>query len=166
MIGSMEVSREVNGDEEHYHYFADVSFKVLFKKYHRQTTLKATYFRDTLVYCSNRVLQNQELKDWRYVERKGNRYVGFVHDEDSIHPVFPILYSVSKLYYYPPSIDDISIFAEGHTEVCDLRDLGGGDYELKIPGGNKNIYKFRQGKIREIFVDRTWFNLKFKLVER
>ena len=164
-IGKMTVKREVSGKLEAFTFFAEVQFRVLFKKYHRQTTLKATYSGDTLIHCSNRVVQNGDLKDWRYVERDGNSYKGFVHPDDSLRFEIPITYSVSKLYFDPPKTDQISVFAEGHTEFCDFENLGNGDFKLDIPGGNNNIYKFKEERIQEVFVDRTWFNLRFILEE-
>ena len=106
---------------------------------------------------------NGDLKDWRYLKWFGDEYRGRAN-EDSIRFNEAITMSVSKLYYEKPPDETFAVFAEGHTDYLDFKDLGEQNFRMEIPGGN-NVYKYQGNSIEEVFVDRTWFNLVFKKVE-
>ncbi len=161
-IGTMKVNRSIDGALEHYEFIADVKFKVFWKPYHRETTLKATYRNDTMIFCSNRSIMNGDLKDWRYLKWMDEEYRGKAN-EDSIRLLKPITESVSRLYYYKPDMETQVVFAEGQTDYMDFKYLGDQSFRMDTPGGN-NVYKYDKEGIRELYVDRTWFNLVFRKV--
>lgn len=162
-IGTMKVNRSIEGTLQYYEFIADVKFKVFWKPYHRETTLKATYRNDTLIFCSNRSMMNGDLKDWRYLKWMDEEYRGKAN-EDSIRLSKPITESVSRLYYHRPDMETHVVFAEGQTDYMDFKYLGDQSFRMDIPGGN-NVYKYDEEGISEVFVDRTWFNLVFRKVD-
>ncbi len=160
-IGLMTVSRIKKGDIVDYFIKADVEFRVIVK-YNRTTEFNAKYLRDTLVFCSSKSVMNDNLKIFESTNKDGDLYRIFKHPEDSSVLRETITKSVAMLYYAEPTPDLKRIYAEGYSKFCQLEKVENGVYLLHLTEDKTNIYRYENGRLKEVEVKRTWFDLTFK----
>jgi hypothetical protein len=163
-IGSMTVSKTVVGSKVEYGFEADVEFRVILK-YKRHTEVKAIFKNDTLEYCSSKSLMNGDLKDFKSSHRINNSYQVIEHPSDSSFYNGFIRHTVARMYFEEPTKTLKETYAEGYSKFCPIEALGSGNYKLYLSDDKTNIYKYVNGKLQEVQVNRTWFDLIFKRVE-
>lgn len=163
-IGLMSVSRVKSGDKVDYTFKADVEFRVILK-YNRTTEFGATYIRDTLISCYSKSVMNDNLKDHQTTERVNNNYYEiFQHPDENSKLEETILESVAILYYQEPKPNLNRIYAEGYSKFCKLEKLEPSVYLLQLTEDKSNIYRYINGKLNQVEVKRTWFDLTFKRI--
>jgi hypothetical protein len=66
-----------------------------------------------------------------------------------------IVHSVSELYFMEPH-QITRIFSETIGAFLNLKTLGNGLYELTLPEGKKNVYKYEKGVLVQVEVSQTF----------
>nr|WP_295872520.1 DUF6134 family protein [uncultured Chitinophaga sp.] len=86
--------------------------------------------------------------------RNGNDYTVLLNGTRSVIDNTEIAHCVADLYFSEPK--QVSrIFSEALGKFLPLRALGSGQYELGLPEGKKNIYKYTNGVLTEVEVNHT-----------
>ena len=67
----------------------------------------------------------------------------------------------SVMLYYQEPVGIEKVYSERFLEYCSLEALDDHKYKLYLPNRKINYYTYEEGVLLEIFVDRTWFNLRF-----
>jgi hypothetical protein len=163
-IGSLSVSRVKKGAKTDINFIADVEFRVIVK-YNRRTEYKASFIKDTLQFASTRSVMNDKLKDYQTTKREKNHYQIFKHPSEKSILKEMITQTVAMLYFKEPKNDLRRIYAEGQSKFCKLEGLGAGKYKLHLDDNKENIYTYKAGKLEQVEVNRTWFDLIFKRVD-
>lgn len=87
--------------------------------------------------------------------RNGNDYTIILNGKKSIIGNTAIEHCVGDLYFTEPK--QVSrIFSEALGRLLVLKPLGGGQYELVMPDGKANVYKYRNGILVEVEVNHTF----------
>jgi len=86
--------------------------------------------------------------------RNGARYMIDLEGEKSTLDNVEIQHSVSDLYFTEPR-QVTSIYSETLGKLLSIRPLGNGAYELSLPEGKKNIYRYQKGTLVDVEVNHT-----------
>ncbi len=160
-IGQVRASLIKTGDTHTYEVISNVDFRVLWKDYNRKTSNKVVYHDDMLQSSYNSVYMNDEMEDTSAIRHHQEKYHCFRYPEEKIEePESKVEYSTVKLYFAEP-VGITSIYSERFLAYCPLEKIGDQKYKLSLPNGKENHYTYANNKLVEVFVDRSWFDLKF-----
>ncbi|HEY0272654.1 MAG TPA: DUF6134 family protein [Chitinophaga sp.] len=96
-------------------------------------------------------------------QRTGRQYTISRDKDKSVLPESAILHCVSELYFSEPA-HITSIFSEAQGQVLALKALGGSRYELTLPDGKRNVYRYEKGKLVEVEINHTFGKAYIRLV--
>jgi hypothetical protein len=88
-------------------------------------------------------------------QKEGKTYTIVQNGEKSVLNSAEIVHSVSELYFMEPR-QITRIFSETIGVFLDLKTLGNGLYELTLPEGKKNVYKYEKGVLVQVEVSQTF----------
>lgn len=88
-------------------------------------------------------------------KRNGKEYTIVVNGEKSVLEEPEIVSCVADLYFAEPK-QVHRVFSETLGRFLPVRSLGGGSYELSLPEGRKNVYKYENGVLVQVEVNHTF----------
>jgi len=157
-IGEITANKELIQNREVYKVVSDATFRIIWK-YHRTSEMTVIYINDTLESSVSINKMNDDVKAMSKFWKDDNGYKchhqGKIEMEEN-----PVLFSTVKLYFQEPVNVD-SVYSETFLEMSYLEDLGDHQYKLFLPGNRKNTYRYDNGILQEVKVDRT-FDILFK----
>lgn len=157
-IGEITANKELIQNREVYKVVSDATFRIIWK-YHRTSEMTVIYINDTLESSVSINKMNDDVKALSKFWKDDNGYK--CHHQDKIEmEENPVLFSTVKLYFQEPVNVD-SVYSETFLEMSYLEDLGDHRYKLFLPGNRKNTYRYDNGILQEVKVDRT-FDILFK----
>lgn len=74
----------------------------------------------------------------------------------------PIVFTVTSLYYKEPA-NVRQIYSERYGQLCDVKRVGNGQYEILFPDKKKSVYTYRQGICQEVIAELAGVKLRFLL---
>lgn len=160
-IGEITTSLTKSGDIDTYEVVSEVNFQILWKNYHRKTTNSATYRLQGLQESLSEVYMNNDLEDSSTMIFVKDQYDCYRHPNETF--AFShngLQFTTVKLYFQEP-VGINQVYSERFLEYCPLEFTGDHKYKLYLPNGKINYYTYANNSLVEVFVDRTWFNLKF-----
>src|SRR5690606_31039396 len=86
-----------------------------------------------------------------------------------VHPQAPYRlrstndWTTSRMYYEEP-IGQSTILVESVLQDCPIRRTGPSSYEVTLPNNDRNRYRYKNGRLMEVQVDRLLVNLVFRRV--
>ena len=152
----------IKSDNTHtYVVISDVNFRVLWKDYNRKTSNTVIYKDEILMSSYNSVYMNEEMEDSSAIRQDERQYLCYRFPEEQVEiPNNLVEFSTVKLYFSEP-VGINSIYSERFLAYCPLELVDDHKYKLSLPNGKENFYTYSDRKLVEVFVDRTWFNLRF-----
>ena len=162
VIGIIDVDRSTNGALEQYEIISEVNFKVLWRKYERETRNTIAYENGILSKSFNSVYMNNKMEDSSALVYKSGKYHGYRSPDDhfSLEHI-GVNFSMIKLYYKEP-LGLKEVYSERYLEMCPIESVAPHKYKVYIPNGKHNYYTYKNGQMVEALIDRTWFNLTFR----
>lgn len=88
-------------------------------------------------------------------KRDGKSYSINHNGERSVLNNTDIIHTVAELYFFEPH-HITSIFSELQGAFLPLRSLGDGLYELTLPEGKKNVYKYEKGTLVQVEIPQAF----------
>lgn len=150
VIGAIEARRNVNGTARNTVIKSKIETTLLSKF----TDISCQYTNNILV--ASRVVRSSSGKtgDGKEVitRRNGSRYIIDLEGTKSTLDNVEIQHSVSDLYFTEPR-QITSVYSETLGKLLTIRPLGNGAYELNLPEGKKNIYRYQKGTLVEVEVN-------------
>ncbi len=162
-IGEIVASRAKSQHVCRYDVTSFASFRVILK-YERKTSMKVSYRHNILETGESKTYMNGELEESSLTRRSHNAYVGLTLGGDTLHLPHPIRYSTAMLYFQEP-VGVREVYAESYLALCPMEPAGKNRYKLTLPGGKINYYTYKGGVLTEVLVERSWFNIYFRLEE-
>ncbi len=160
-IGTVTTSAKQAGEQWTYNVHSDVNFKVLWKEYHRQTSNNVQYQNGYVKESFSCVYMNNELEDSSALNLSGAAYQGFRTPDIRFQLNSKVQFTTAKLYFQEPVNVD-QIYSERFLAYCALEAQGNNKYKLHLPNGKVNYYTYKNHKLIEVLVERTWFDLRIK----
>ncbi len=163
-IGGINAKLDSNAGVQTYDIVSEVNFKVLWKKYNRKTKNFIRYKGNKILESYSGIYMNDVLEDTASMIMSKGQYNCFIQpDKNFIMKDIHIDYLAAMLYFQEPK-KVTQVYSERFLKYCKLEAKGNGKYVIYLPNGKENIYTYKNGKLIEVFVDRTWFNLRFKRI--
>jgi hypothetical protein len=151
-VGTVEARCNINGATKHMEIKSSLETRFVSKF----TDISCDYNNNVLV--QSRVTRssgkNSDDAKATITRREGARYLINVEGEQSALNNIEILHSVSDLYFAEPKQIN-RIYSETLGKFLVLRALGNGEYELTLPDGKKNFYRYQKGTLKEVEVNHT-----------
>lgn len=149
VIGAIEARCNVNGTARNMVIKSKIETTLLSKF----TDIFCEYTNNILV-ASRVVRSGSKAGDGKEVitRRNGSRYMIDLEGTKSTLDNVEIQHSVSDLYFTEPR-QFTSVYSETLGKLLTIRPLGNGAYELSLPEGKKNIYRYQKGALVEVEVN-------------
>lgn len=163
-IGEITASRTETQSTETYKVLSNVDFKVLWKKYNRKTDNFVIYEDSAIKTSYSSISMNNKLEDSTAINWINNSYKCYRYSDKKKEACDSLVsYSSVKLYFEEP-IGMKEIYSERFLAYCPIELIGAHKYKLYLPNGKENCYTYESGELIEVFVDRTWFNIRFQKI--
>ena len=160
-IGSIQTTRTQSGNMTHIKANTEVSVRVLFK-IDLVYLFNTTFVNGLFSKSDTKNTTNGNVREYSKVKWDGVKYQTEVNEKKKVVSLARAKYTTLSMYYQEPT-NVREVFSERFATYCKLRPLGNRVYELTLPNGNKNHYKYQNGKCTEITAHTTMATLKFKL---
>jgi hypothetical protein len=126
---------------------------VLFTKKKNELEFDVVYKDGFLFSSYSKNTVNDEVENYASASWDGAKYV-CQNEQKKFTVGEKALYSVVMLYFKEP-VGVTRIFSERIGDFADLKNVSPGVYEFKMPNGDKNIYHFENGKIKEVEMKKS-----------
>jgi hypothetical protein len=164
-IGEIVVEKVIQGSKVHYEANSEASFRLIFMN-DLTTNTAADFINNELSYSMSKITLNDKTREHTITKKEGHFYNYYKHKEENYKKKeSPFRISTVTLYYSEPA-GVKQVFSENYQQLCDLKVIGTNAYELTLPGGKINQYFYKNGRLVEIKVFRTFVDLSFKLKEQ
>lgn len=151
VIGAVEARCNVNGTARNMVIKSKIETAFMSKF----TDISCEYANNILV-ASKVVRSNGKSEEGKAVvtRRNGSRYMIDLEGEKSSLDNVEIQHSVSDLYFTEPR-QVTTLYSETLGKLLSIKPLGNGAYELSLPEGKKNIYRYQKGALIEVEVNHV-----------
>lgn len=160
VVGSILAKRTSAGERTQYLMTSYSEFDLVMKQVVR-STVATEYRHGHLSTCHSLVTVNGNLRDSSHYAPGEEEATCYVHPDERFLHAGPVSWTTARMYYEEP-IGQRTIFVESVLKPCALKNVGPGLYKLTLPGGKVNTYTYVAGRLEEIHVDRSFFDLVFK----
>ena len=156
-LGTMKVSRTVDGATEEIEFESDVTFRVLLS--FRIVVTQYEKFRNAHLNWgkSLNLLNGRTQKDTRIVANEKGYLLTL--DGVNVQLTEPIEYSVSQIYFTEPR-DGQRVFSQTFAQFFHFKKVADHKYQLSSPDGD-NYYTYTNGICTEVRVERDFANFNF-----
>lgn len=161
-IGEITASLTEYLHTQTYEILSSVSFRILWKRYHRTTNNLVVYAGGSMETSYSRVYMNNDLEDSTAINQEHNNYHVFQYPHKSyILYSTDLRFSTAKLYFQEPEgIQEV--YSERFLQYCRLEAQEDHRYKLYLPDGKVNYYTYEDNELVKVVIERTWFNLEFR----
>lgn len=160
VVGSILVKRKVDGDRTHYVMSSFSEFDLLWKQQVR-SLVSTEYLNGGMSKAYAHVKVNGTVRDSSHFHLEQDTATCYVHPDDHFVHEGRVEWTTARMYYEEP-VGQPLIFVESVLRNCRLQGTGPGTYRLHLPDGKVNNYTYRNGRLEEVHVDRTFFELVFR----
>jgi hypothetical protein len=151
-VGTIEANRKLNGPSKS--IVIKTRIQVMLSKVNSDIMNEYSNNILTLAKSSRITGKNGDDKSTT-TSRNGKEYTIVVNGERSLLKEPEILACVADLYFAEPK-QVTKVFSESLGRFLPLKALGGGSYELSLPEGKKNVYKYANGVLVEVEVNHSF----------
>ncbi|MGV3637844.1 MAG: DUF6134 family protein [Flavobacteriales bacterium] len=160
VIGSVLARRTLAEERTHYLMTSYSEFDLVWKQV--VSSLVSTEYRSgSMARCNSHMKVNGSVRDSSHFSSAAEADNCFVHPNERFSHTDPVEWTTARMYFEEP-VGQTRIFVESVLRYCPLRHLGGGEYRLELPDDKVNRYVYENGRLEEIHVDRSLFDLVFK----
>jgi len=124
-----------------------------------RSSLRTEYTGTELTSCHTSFRVNDSVRDSSSMVKGAEQ--GFVHPKTAFTCERATQWTTSRLYFEEPVGQSI-IFVESVLKECPLVASGANRYTLTFPNGSVNHYRYHNGLLQEIHVERTLMDLVFR----
>lgn len=163
-IGTMDIEKTIRADgSEYYTLKSKATAKVLWSTRTSETIYEIVYKGGKLISSSHKYYENGKLEKYCYVTANGTKYDVKSYRQTTSFTEAPTYSIVSVYFKEPKGINKIFYEAEGDFSSLKPSDEPG-SYEFKSSDGNRNIYKYVNGKMMEAEFHVSIITVKVKRV--
>lgn len=152
VIGNVTAHCKVNGTSRNISIRSKVDMKLLAKfnldiscDFENNVLIRSKVTRSSGKEADNKTILTQ---------REAKNYTIIQNGTKSVLNTTEIVHSVGEMYFTEP-LEINKIFSETLGIFLTLKSLGNGVYELFLPEGKKNVYKYQKGTLVEVEVSQA-----------
>lgn len=149
-IGTLTTDKKVKGNVTVYSLTSSATAEILWKSISTVTSYSVIFKDGKLSESYFEHKENGEIE--KFCKVMPDALTGYLvnHWKKGKYSLAPVaeLCLISSIYYAEP-YDGLKMFNEGWGEYTTVKKIKEHEYEFKAPDGNKNIYKYANGKISE-----------------
>lgn len=161
-IGEIKVEKVTSPNKVHYVANSTARFRTIWMN-DLSTNTAAEFVNNELNYSMSKIVLNDKIREHSITQKEGSYYKYFKHPEEQVRKKeSPFRLSTVTLYYKEP-LGVKQVFSENYQQLCELKTIGANAYELALPDGKVNQYYYKNGKLIEVKVIRTFVDLSFRL---
>lgn len=164
-IGEIKVEKEIQGNKIHYEANSTSRFRTLWMN-NLNTKTAADFVNQELSHSVSKIILNDKVREHSITKKEGHFYDYFKHPKENYRKKEPAFRISTVILYYSEPLGVKQVFSENYQQLCDLKVIGANAYELALPGGKINQYFYKDGKLVEVKVFRTFVDLSFRLKEQ
>ncbi|MBS0028639.1 DUF6134 family protein [Chitinophaga sp. 22321] len=151
-VGTIEANRKVNGPAKT--IIIKTRIQVMLSKVN--SDILNEYSNNVLTTAKSSRISGKNGEDKRTTTlRNGKEYTVTVNGEKSVINNAEIEECVADLYFVEPK-QVTRVFSETLGRFLPLKSIGGGMYELILPEGKKNVFKYENGTLVLVEVNHTF----------
>jgi hypothetical protein len=162
VIGSITATCERSGSRVTYRMDSRSEISLIWTQV-IETSMNALYNGEHVDVCGMTVHVNGSMRDSTYMSYDGSQNRCYVHPDQAHDLQNRIKWTTARMYFQEP-VDVRSVFVESLLQDHRLERKEAGRYTLNLPGDTQNHYYYVNGTLREIRVDRPFFDLVFRRV--
>jgi hypothetical protein len=163
-IGTMTVSKQVNGDTVHYYLESYSKARVLWMDYEDVSYMKVKYVKDKIHTINYYEDMNQKRKYFTDMTYDGKQYT--VTTKNGTRNIVPENFpSLLSLYFNEP-VNVSKIYFEAQLFATPVEKRNPSHYVFKTKEGNENEYIYRNGQIDELIFHTNIATVKMKRVKK
>lgn len=147
-IGTLVTEKKVKGDLEVYTLVSKASSKILWKHIDAETSYRAVFKAGKLQESYYEHKENGAVERYCKVATAGDGYA-IHHWKNGKFNVGSMADHCLVTIYYREPVDGLRMFNEGWGEYTSVKKTGANQYEFKAPGGDKNIYRYEGGRVKD-----------------
>ncbi len=160
LVGGITALRKHPGDNAIYAVSSYSQFEVVAKQVVR-SSMGVEYRMGRPYACFTSMHLNGSLRDSSNMRGSSAGLACFIHPKERFTLRTTIPWTTSRMYFEEP-VGQTSIFVESVLRECAMRRVGNGRYRLELPGNKSNTYRYVQGVLQEVEVDRPLMRLVFR----
>ena len=160
-LGSITATKKTVGTTVSYNVISKATFRVIFK-YVRETFMDIIFIDGIMESSITKQTMNSELKDHRVTKRNGKGYDCTKNPDNEKFKINELVSFCTSMLFFKEPIDQTKIYSDSYQELCPMKKLGPGFYELVLPEDKVNHYIYKNGELQEMRVFRTVADLVFK----
>lgn len=160
VIGTVLAKRTSAEERTHYLMTSYSEFDLVWKQV-VSSFVSTEYRSGSMDRCISHMKVNGSVRDSSHFASASEPNNCFVHPDERFSHTDPVEWTTARMYFEEP-IGQQRIFVESVLRYCSLQHLGGGEYRLNLPDDKVNRYVYKDGRLEEIHVDRSLFDLVFK----
>lgn len=123
-----------------------------------RTVLAAAYRGGRPISCFSSLRVNDNLRDSSWMQSGTD---GYVYPKERFAVQGIPAWCSARMYFEEP-VGQREVFVESILRNRPLTYLGNGTYHLDLPERKANIYRYRDGLLQEVQIERPWINLVFR----
>ena len=159
-VGSISTSRTTFGDLTLYVTLSWAEFDLLWRQNVR-TVNTTEYAADTVLTCRTAVHVNGSIRDSSHMAPTSDGLRCYVYPGRVFRGTPRTDWTTARMYFEEPVGQDL-VFVESVLEPCSLLSTAPGRYMLIFPNGARNRYRYANGALQEVQVDRSFLDLVFR----
>lgn len=149
-IGTLVTEKKEKGNVVMYTLNSTATAKILWKEIATVTSYSVIFKDGKLSESYFEHRENGEVEKFCKVVVGGESGYSINHWKKGKYDLGPVtdMCLISSIYYAEP-YDGLKMFNEGWGEFTAVKKTGTGEYEFKAPDGNRNVYRYKNGRISE-----------------
>lgn len=149
-IGTLTTDKKVKGNVVMYTLNSTANAQILWKEIATVTSYSVIFKDGKLSESYFEHKENGEIEKFCKVVANGTSGYSINHWKKGKYNLSPVSNNclIASIYYSEPT-EGLSFFNEGWGVYSDVKKTAPGEYEFKAPDGNKNVYRYKNGKISE-----------------
>ncbi|MGB3870658.1 MAG: DUF6134 family protein [Flavobacteriales bacterium] len=161
-VGSIQAHRSTHAGRTSYVIVSYAEVRMIWMQAVR-TTMYTEYEGGLLRKCFATVSLNGNMRDSSNLSTHQGERWAYVHPQAPYRLRSTNDWTTSRMYYEEP-IGQSTILVESVLQDCPIRRTGPSSYEVTLPNNDRNRYRYKNGRLMEVQVDRLLVNLVFRRV--
>lgn len=154
-VGNMSIEKKTEGSMEMYELRSHAEADFLVGRRINDVEMRTIFKNDLMISAFSRISENGKVESFASTSWDGSQY--WVHTDRGKFTVNePATYSVISFYFKEPPPGTHKIFSEQIGQFVPLEKIGSNTYRYRLPNGDLNIYTYRNGKLGEVTMKRTF----------